>query len=51
VIQLDPRRDRIRIIRTIPVGSPNHAITCYIAATNDAVWVTVGDANCDINGQ
>jgi streptogramin lyase len=49
VIQLDPRSGRI--IQTIPVGSPNHAITCGIAATNDAVWVTVGDANCDINGQ
>ena len=47
VIQLDPRSGRI--IRTIPVGSPNHAITCGIAATNDAVWVTVGDANCDLN--
>ena len=49
VIRLDPRSGRI--IQTIPVGSPNHAITCGIAATNDAVWVTVGDANCDINGQ
>jgi DNA-binding SARP family transcriptional activator len=49
VIQLDPRSGRI--IQTIPIGSPNHAITCGIAATNDAVWVTVGDANCDINGQ
>jgi DNA-binding SARP family transcriptional activator len=49
VIQLDPRSGRI--IRTIPVGSPNHAITCNIAATNDAVWVTVGDANCDLNAQ
>ena len=49
VIQLDPRSGRI--IKTTPVGSPNHAITCEIAATNDAVWVTVGDASCDINGQ
>jgi hypothetical protein len=49
VIQLDPRSGRV--IRTIPVGSPNHAITCGIAATNDAVWVSVGDANCDINRQ
>jgi len=49
VIQVDPRSGRI--IRTITVGSPSHAITCNIAATNDAVWVTVGDANCDINAQ
>jgi DNA-binding SARP family transcriptional activator len=49
VIQIDPRSGRT--IRTISVGSPSHAITCGIAATNDAVWVTVGDANCDINGQ
>jgi hypothetical protein len=40
-----------RITRRIPVGSPNHAITCGIAETHDAVWVSVGDANCDINGQ
>jgi Glutamine cyclotransferase len=50
VIRLDPRSGRI--IQTIRVGSWNHAITCGIAATNDAVWVTVGDADCDIiNGQ
>jgi DNA-binding SARP family transcriptional activator len=49
VIQLDPRSGRI--IRTISVGSPDHAMVCGIAATNAAVWVTVGDANCDINGQ
>ena len=49
VIRLDPRSGRI--IQTIPIGSPDHAIPCGIAATNDAVWVTVGDANCDINGQ
>ena len=46
VIQLDPRSGRI--IRTIRVGSPDHAMPCGIAATNDAVWVTVGDADCDI---
>jgi DNA-binding SARP family transcriptional activator len=41
VTQLDPRSGRI--IRTIPVGEPRTAATCGIAATHDAVWVTIGD--------
>jgi DNA-binding SARP family transcriptional activator len=49
VIQLDPKSGRI--IRTIPVGSWKDASPCGIAAANDAVWVSVGDANCDINRQ
>jgi DNA-binding SARP family transcriptional activator len=51
VIQLDPRSGRI--IRTIPVGSSSskHTNLCGIAATNDAVWVSVGDAGCDTNAQ
>jgi DNA-binding SARP family transcriptional activator len=49
VIQIDPRSGRI--IQTIPVGSWNHAITCNIAASSGAVWVTVGDAGCDFNAQ
>jgi DNA-binding SARP family transcriptional activator len=51
VIQLDPRSGRI--IRTVPVGSSSSKNTnlCGIAATNDAVWVSVGDAGCDTNGQ
>jgi DNA-binding SARP family transcriptional activator len=51
VIQLDPRSGRI--IRTILLGSSSskHTNLCGIAATNDAVWVSVGDAGCDTNGQ
>jgi hypothetical protein len=51
VIQLDPRSGRI--IRTVPVGSSSSKNTnlCGIAATNDAVWVSVGDAGCDTNRQ
>jgi hypothetical protein len=51
VIQLDPRSGRI--IRTILVGSSSskHTNLCGIAASNDAVWVSVGDAGCDTNAQ
>jgi DNA-binding SARP family transcriptional activator len=51
VIQLDPRSGRI--IRTILVGSSSskHTNLCGIAATSDAVWVSVGDAGCDTNRQ
>jgi DNA-binding SARP family transcriptional activator len=41
VTQLDPKTGRI--VRTIPVGEPRTAATCGIAATRDAVWVTIGD--------
>jgi DNA-binding SARP family transcriptional activator len=51
VIQLHPRSGRI--IRTVPVGRSSSKSTnlCGIAATNDAVWVSVGDAGCDTNRQ
>jgi DNA-binding SARP family transcriptional activator len=51
VIQLDPRSGRI--IRTILVGSSSskHTNLCGIAATSNAVWVSVGDAGCDTNRQ
>jgi DNA-binding SARP family transcriptional activator len=51
VIQLDPRSGRI--IRTILVGSSRskHTNLCGIAATSDAVWVSVGDAGCDTSRQ
>jgi DNA-binding SARP family transcriptional activator len=51
VIQLDPRSGRV--IRTILVGSSSSKRTnlCGIAAKNDAVWVSVGDAGCDTNRQ
>ena len=44
VSQIDPETDRV--VRTIPLGSYTR-ILCGIAATHDAVWVTVGDAYCD----
>jgi DNA-binding SARP family transcriptional activator len=51
VIQFDPRSGRI--IRTILVGSSSskHTNLCGLAATSDAVWVSVGDAGCDTNRQ
>jgi len=48
VIQLDPKTGRI--VRTIPLGRPQYASTCGIAATNDAVWVSIGDSYCDTIG-
>jgi DNA-binding SARP family transcriptional activator len=44
VIQLDPKSGGI--IRTIPLRSREHPPTCGIAATNDAVWVTMGSGHC-----
>jgi serine/threonine-protein kinase len=44
VSQIDPQTDKV--VRTIPLGSYTRTL-CGIAATRDAVWVTVGDAYCD----
>jgi len=44
VIQLDPSSGRV--VRTMPLPSRGHAETCGIAATNDAVWVTMSDGEC-----
>jgi DNA-binding SARP family transcriptional activator len=44
VSQIDPQTHRV--VRTIPLGSYTR-ILCGIAATQGAVWVTVGDAYCD----
>ena len=44
VSQIDPHTGRV--VRTIPLGSYTRTL-CGIAATQDAVWVTVGDAYCD----
>jgi hypothetical protein len=44
VIQLDPRDGHL--IRTIPLRNGKQAITCGIAAANNAVWVTMGDGKC-----
>jgi len=48
VTQIDPKTGRI--VRTIPVGEPRTAAICGIAATRDAVWVTVGDQHCVSSG-
>jgi YVTN family beta-propeller protein len=44
VSQINPKTDRV--VRTIPLGSYTQ-IPCGIAATPNAVWVTIGDAYCD----
>jgi DNA-binding beta-propeller fold protein YncE len=44
VSQIDPQTGHV--VRTMPLGSYTR-ILCGIAATDDAVWVTVGDAYCD----
>ena len=44
VSQIDPQTNEV--VRTIPLGSYTR-ILCGITATQDAVWVTVGDAYCD----
>lgn len=43
VWQLDPKTGRI--LRAIHVGKKD-AITCGITATNDAVWVAIGESAC-----
>ena len=43
--QRDPQTGRI--IRTIHVGDPKKAAVCAIAADRDAVWVAVGNRNCE----
>jgi DNA-binding SARP family transcriptional activator/streptogramin lyase len=48
VIQVNPTTGHIA--RTIPVGNA-HAVICGIAATGDAVWVSIGDRGCDVIGQ
>jgi hypothetical protein len=44
VIQLDPKSGHP--VRTIRLRSRDRAPTCGIAATNDAVWVTMGSGKC-----
>jgi DNA-binding SARP family transcriptional activator/streptogramin lyase len=48
VTKIDPRNDRI--IRTYPLGNRTR-VTCGIAATPSAVWVTLGNTSCDTIGQ
>jgi DNA-binding SARP family transcriptional activator/streptogramin lyase len=44
VLQLNPKRPHR--IRTIPIGNPKNMAVCAIAATRNAVWVTVGNTYC-----
>jgi DNA-binding SARP family transcriptional activator len=48
VTKIDPRT--VRIIRTTPLGNKTR-VTCAIAATRSAVWITLGNAHCDTIGQ
>ena len=44
VSKIDPKTDRV--VRTIPLGAYTQ-IPCGLAATQGAVWVTIGDSYCD----
>lgn len=44
VSRIDPHTNRV--VQTIPLGSYRE-IPCGIQATNDAIWVALGDAYCD----
>jgi DNA-binding beta-propeller fold protein YncE len=44
VSKIDPRRDAV--VHTVRLGS-SVSIPCGIAATDDAIWVAIGDAYCD----
>ena len=48
VSEIDPVTTKV--VRTIPVGGRTKT-PCGIAATRDAVWVTVGDSFCDTIGR
>jgi len=45
VTQRDPKTGRI--VRRIRVGDPGSAAICGIAAGRDALWVAVGNRNCE----
>jgi hypothetical protein len=47
VSKIDPRTDTI--IRSTPLANQTR-VTCGIAATRKAVWVTLGDTHCDTIG-
>jgi len=48
ITKIDPRTDRI--IRITPLANRSR-VTCAIAATPGAVWVTLGNTYCDTIGQ
>jgi DNA-binding SARP family transcriptional activator len=47
LLQLNPETHRAR---TIPVGNPKNAAICAIAASRDALWVAIGNRNCEDSG-
>jgi len=47
LMQLNPKTHRIR---TVPVGNPKNAAICAIAASHDALWVAIGNRNCEDSG-
>ncbi len=47
--QRDPKTGRP--IRTIHIGNPQRAAICGIAADRAALWVAVGNRNCESSGQ
>ena len=49
VTKIDART--AHIIRTFPALGTETRVTCGIAATTDAVWVTLGNKHCDTIGQ
>ena len=48
VWEIDPVTSKL--VRTIPVGGRTKD-PCGIAATQDAVWVAIGDSFCDTIGE
>ena len=48
VSEIDPGTNKV--VRTIPLGGRTKNL-CGIAATQDAVWVAIGDSFCDTIGQ
>jgi DNA-binding SARP family transcriptional activator len=49
ITKIDPRT--ARIIRTFPPLGNRTRVTCGIAATPNAVWITIGNRSCDTIGQ
>ena len=48
ITKIDPHTDRI--IRITPLANQTR-VTCNIAATANAIWVTLGNTHCDTIGQ
>ena len=48
VSEIDPATDKV--VRRLPLGGSTKT-PCGIAATEDAVWVAIGDSFCDTIGE